>query len=131
MEPRPATTILIIDDDPAYRKLATLLLEAAGHAVLVARNADEGLRLAREQVPDLVLMDMHLPGMDGLRAMRAFRDDARTQHLAVIAVTAAPVSSERERATARAAGFYDIVTKPINSAGFRTLVNDWRRGSSP
>jgi CheY-like chemotaxis protein len=131
MEQHLPVTILIIDDDAAYRKLATLLLEGHGNSVMAARSADEGLRIACEQAPDLVLMDMHLPGTDGFRVLRRFQEDPRARGLPVIAVTAAQVSGEQKRQEARAAGFHDFVTKPINSAGFKKLLDDWRGASSP
>ena len=67
------TTILIIEDNPSHLKLATLLLKRFGYAVLGAADADEGLRLAHEKQPDLILMDIQLPGMDGLAATRELK----------------------------------------------------------
>ena len=128
MEPSRGTRILLIDDDPAYHRLATALLEGLGHTVIPARNAETGLRLAGEEVPDLILMDIHLPGTNGFQTVQKLRQDTRAAAVPVIAFTAADVSTEAEQAKARAAGFVTYVTKPIRESEFRTLLAPWTGG---
>ena len=125
MEPSLGTRILIIDDNPAYHRLATALLEGLGHTVIPARSAETGLRLAWEEAPDLILMDMHLPGTDGFQTVRKLQQDDRAKAVPVIAFTAAEVSTDAEQAKARAAGFVAYVTKPIRESEFRKLLAPW------
>lgn len=109
-------TILVVEDTPANRALATKLLEAAGHTVLTAETAETGIALARERLPDLVLMDLGLPDMNGWQALAALRADPRSAGLRVIAFTAHAMVGDRERALA--AGFDGYLSKPIEFATF-------------
>ena len=113
--------ILIIEDNPMNLELATDLLEANGFNVLQARTAEEGLRLAREAAPALVLMDFSLPGMDGLCATKALKTDPATRHLPVVALTAHAMKGDEE--IARSAGCDGYLTKPIDTKTFVTTVN--------
>jgi len=108
--------ILVIEDNDLNRELVTDLLEANGFIVYQAREAEEGLRLAREYMPDLVLMDLSLPGMDGLAATRALREDPAIQHLNVIALTAHAMKGDEQ--TALRAGCDGYLTKPIDTRTF-------------
>src|SRR2546427_12845395 len=90
--------ILVIEDNDLNRELVTDLLEANSFIVYQAREAEQGLRLAREYMPDLVLMDLSLPGMDGLAATRALREDPAIQHLTVIALTAHAMKGDEQTA---------------------------------
>ncbi len=108
--------ILVIEDNDLNRELVTDLLEANGFIVYQAREAEEGLRLAREYMPDLVLMDLSLPGMDGLAATRALREDPAIQHLTVIALTAHAMKGDEQ--TALRAGCNGYLTKPIDTRTF-------------
>ena len=108
--------ILVIEDNPMHMELATDLLEAAGYAVTQSRNAEEGIQLARTQVPDLILMDIRLPGMDGHSAVQLLKADARTRGIPVIALTAQAMHGDEGRA--REAGFDGYVTKPIDTRSF-------------
>lgn len=103
--------ILIIEDTPANMLLAGTILQNAGHTLLQATDAAQGLSLAREQQPDLVLMDIQLPGMDGLAATRALKADERTHAIPVIALTAFAMKGDEERM--RAAGCAAYVSKPL------------------
>ena len=80
--------ILIVEDNPANMKLAVFLLQSAGHAVLSATDAEAGLTLARDELPDLILMDIQLPGIDGLEAIVLLKQDQATRAIPVIALTA-------------------------------------------
>lgn len=108
--------ILIIEDNDLNRELVTDLLEARGFIVHQAREAEEGLRLAREHMPDLILMDLSLPGMDGLAATRALREDNCIRHLTVIALTAHAMKGDEQ--TALHAGCDAYLTKPIDTRTF-------------
>jgi two-component system, cell cycle response regulator DivK len=103
--------ILVIEDTPANMALATDILESAGHATLQAAHARQGIEMARSERPDVVLMDMQLPGMDGLEATRVLKDDARTRDIPVVAFTARAMKGDDERM--RQAGCAEVVSKPI------------------
>lgn len=108
------TTILIIEDNPGHLRLAAVLVKRAGYAVLSAGDAEVGLRLAREQPPDLILMDIKLPGMDGFAATRELKQDSTTRAIPVIAMTSfLNIDSERD---ARAAGCAGFIAKPFHYA---------------
>ena len=111
-------TILVIEDNPVNLELVTDVLEASDFRVAHARTAEEGLRLARELLPDLILMDLSLPGMDGLTATRAIKADLVTRHLPVIAITAHAMRGDE--AHALQAGCDGYLTKPIDT---RTLTS--------
>lgn len=115
--------ILIVEDNPLNRELASDLLEARGYVVLSAPSAEEGITLARRERPDLVLMDVALPGMDGLEATAILKADPRTQHIPIVALTAHAMKGDADRA--RAAGCAGYVTKPINTRTFPDIVADF------
>lgn len=104
-------TVLIVEDNPANMKLASFILESAGHTVLSADDAETGLRMARELHPDLVLMDIQLPGMDGLQAIALLKAEPSTSTIPVIALTALAMKGDEERI--RAAGCDGYLAKPI------------------
>jgi two-component system cell cycle response regulator DivK len=103
--------ILIIEDNPANMKLASLLLQNAGHSVLSATDAETGLTLARADQPDLILMDIQLPGMDGLAATALLKQDPATAAIPIIALTAMAMKEDREKT--RAAGCDAYIAKPL------------------
>lgn len=105
------TTVLVIEDNPANMKLVSLLLRNAGHGVLIAPDAESGLTLARTEKPDLILMDIHLPGMDGLEATALLKRDPATADIPVIAVTAMAMKSDQERT--ELAGCDAYIAKPL------------------
>lgn len=112
--------ILVVEDNALNLELASELLTGAGHTVLQARTAEEGLRLARTETLDLILLDVRLPGMDGLAAVRVLKRDAATRHIPVVAMTAQAMKGDEE--AARAAGFDAYVTKPIDTRAFPEMV---------
>jgi CheY-like chemotaxis protein len=112
--------ILIIEDNLLNLELATDLLEANGFAVASAPTAEEGLQLARELEPDLVLMDFGLPGMDGLSATKHLKDDPATSHLAIVGLTAHAMKGDEELALN--AGCDGYLTKPIDTRTFVATV---------
>jgi two-component system cell cycle response regulator DivK len=107
-----APLILIVEDDPNSRKLLRDVLGTVGYETLEAETAEEGIRLARESVPALILMDIRLPGISGIEALRHLRDDARTRAIPVVAVTSSVMLAQR--ALALDAGFDALEHKPVS-----------------
>jgi two-component system cell cycle response regulator DivK len=112
--------VLVVEDNPVNMKLATLLLEGAGYRVWRAANASDGIALARERLPRLILMDIQLPGIDGLEATRRLKGDATTRHIPIVALTAFAMKGEVERI--RAAGCDGYIAKPIDYKVFLAEV---------
>lgn len=104
--------LLIIDDTENNRILLSRRLKPRGHEVLLAENAEKGLEIAKAQIPNLVLMDIGLPGMDGWQATRALKADPATAAIAVIALTAHAMAGDRDKALE--AGCDEYESKPIN-----------------
>ena len=115
-----AQLILIIEDNALNRKLVRDVLQAKGYRTLESETAEEGVRLAREHQPALVLMDIQLPGMNGIDALGQLRADPTTQAIPVIAVTASAMTQNRQQIMA--AGFDGYQPKPINVAAFLEAV---------
>jgi two-component system cell cycle response regulator DivK len=112
--------VLIVEDNAANMTLWVFLLELAGHTVLSAVDAEAGLALARSQQPDLILMDMQLPGMDGLEATRLLKQDDATRAIPVIALTALAMKGDEERI--RAIGCDGYIAKPMHYPDFLAAV---------
>lgn len=106
--------ILIVEDNEMNRHMLSRRLERAGHQALIATTAGEGVALARSERPDLVLMDLSLPDMDGREATRSLRADDATRGLPIIALTAHAMAADRE--SSLAAGCDDFETKPVDFA---------------
>jgi len=104
--------LLIIDDTENNRILLSRRLKPRGHEILLAEDAEQGIALAREQRPDLIFMDIGLPGMDGWTATGVLKGDPATRDMFVIALTAHAMAGDRERALA--AGCDEYESKPIN-----------------
>ena len=113
-------TVLIVEDNAANMTLARFLLESAGHTVLSATDAEAGLTLAREKQPNLILMDMQLPWMDGLEATSLLKHDDATRAIPVIALTALAMKGDEERI--RAAGCDGYIAKPMRYQEFLATV---------
>ena len=114
--------ILIIEDNEKNMKLARDLLQYHGFTVAGADNAEDGLALARAETPNLILMDIQLPGMDGVTALAHLRSAAATAHVPVVAMTASVMKEDRERFDK--AGFDGFITKPIDVRAFPQQVRD-------
>ncbi len=112
--------ILIVEDNPMNLELATDLLEAAGYVIIQAETAEEGIKLASAESPDLILMDISLPGMDGLEATGILKQDPTTKDITVIAMTAHAMKGDEEKALA--AGCSGYITKPIDTREFPKAV---------
>jgi two-component system, cell cycle response regulator DivK len=113
--------VLVVEDNPANMTLATFLLKSAGYVVLSATDAEIGLALARAEQPDLILMDIQLPGMDGLTATAVLKGDAATRDIPVIALTALAMKGDEERI--RAAGCDGYIAKPLAYREFLATVS--------
>ena len=112
--------ILVVEDNAANMTLATFLLQSAGHTVLSATDAETGLTLARAEHPCLILMDIQLPGMDGLEATLLLKRDDATRSIPVIALTALAMTGDEERI--RAAGCDGYIAKPMRYQEFLATV---------
>ena len=115
-----APLVLIVDDNEKNRKLARDVLRAAGLRTLEAGSAAEAMALAVEHLPDLILLDLRLPDMAGTDAARAFRDEARTAHVPIVALSAMPDVGDHEWLLD--AGFAGFLGKPIDVRAFPDQV---------
>ena len=114
------STVLIVEDNEKNMKLARDVLQAKGYQTLEAETGEEGVRLAKERKPDLVLMDIQLPGINGIEAFKQIRADPKTARIPVVALTASVTPTDRSQITA--AGFDAFVGKPINLKEFLDTV---------
>ena len=112
--------ILLIEDNPTNRKLIRDVLQFQGYTLREADTAEEGIHLARALRPRLILMDLHLPGMDGITALKQLRADSTTQAIPVMALTASAMDDEQRQITE--AGFDGYQTKPIHVKAFVAAV---------
>lgn len=116
----PISCVLIVEDHEANLHLMEAVLKGLGYQTLSATDGEEGVRLAREMLPDLILMDIQMPKMDGLAATRLIKSTPETCHIPVIAVTAHTMLSDRENALK--AGCDDYIGKPVNMRLFREKI---------
>ncbi len=114
--------ILIVEDNEKNRKLARDVLQFHGYRILEAENAEDGIRLAKENLPALILMDFHLPGMSGIEALQTLRADEATRGIPAIAFTASAMTEDRKRIME--AGFEGLQTKPIHVKDFVQAIKD-------
>jgi len=122
--------ILIIEDNRANMKLASLLVRNAGHTVLCATDAETGLTMARGEQPDLILMDIQLPGMDGLAATVVLKKDPATAAIPVIALTAMAMKADQEKT--RVAGCDAYIAKPLRYQELYGVIDNLLlNGTSP
>jgi two-component system, cell cycle response regulator DivK len=112
--------VLVVEDNEKNMKLFRDVLQAAGYDTIEANTAGEALDLAATNRPDLVLMDIQLPDMDGLEALRRLRADERTAAMPIVALTALAMEGDRERFLA--AGFDGYISKPVDIARFVATV---------
>jgi two-component system, cell cycle response regulator DivK len=113
-------TILLVEDNPLNIELATDILQVAGYNVLLAETADRAIALARSQKPALILMDLSLPGMDGLTATEILKRDPQTRAIPLVALTAHAMKGNKEKAIA--AGCDDYMTKPVDAKSLISTV---------
>lgn len=125
----PNELILIIEDNEKNRKLVRDVLQVKGYRTIESETAEEGLKLALDHSPALILMDIQLPGIDGITALKQLRADAKTAKIPVIAITASAMTHNRQ--TLLAEGFDGYQTKPISLRDFLAEVQralELRRG---
>lgn len=123
------SVILIVEDNEKNLKLVRDVLRVKGYATIEATNAEDGIALANEHKPDLILMDIQLPGMNGIDALRALRANPVTAGIPAIAVTASVMQQDRNLITD--AGFDGYVGKPINLKEFLDAVRTMLEQHSP
>ncbi len=118
-----SSIVLLIEDNPMNMELATDLLEAAGFQLLNAQTADAGIAMAVIHQPDIILMDIALPGMDGLEATRRLKQDKRTARIPVVALTASAMLGDDNKAIS--AGCSGYIPKPIDTRRFAATVAEF------
>ena len=116
-------TILLVEDNAVNRRLAEFLLRSQGYRVREATTAQAAFDIMRSERPDLILMDIQLPAMDGLEATKRLKENPATRDIPVIAVTSYAMKGDRERALA--AGCVDYLTKPLDKTSFLQVVNSY------
>jgi CheY-like chemotaxis protein len=112
----PDETILIIEDSKLNQRLLEAVLKPHGYRLLMADNGEMGVSMARQEKPDLILMDVLLPGMDGYQATRQLRADAETSQIVIVALTASASAEQQEQAIT--AGCDGYIAKPIDTRAF-------------
>jgi two-component system, cell cycle response regulator DivK len=112
--------ILVVEDNEKNRKLVRDVLTFKGYSIVEADNGEDGVRLAGERLPKLILMDIQLPGIDGIEALRRIRANETTRAIPIIAVTASAM--DRDRQQIMAAGFDGYQSKPLNVKEFMAAV---------
>jgi len=121
--------ILIVDDNRTNLKLASDVLLSEGFAVETAQDAEQAHLLLEQQLPDLILMDIALPGMDGLTLTRRLKAESRYSHIPIVALTASAMRGDEERALA--AGCAGYITKPIDTRAFGRQIGGFLRPQAP
>jgi two-component system cell cycle response regulator DivK len=121
-------SILVVDDQPMTVKIIQTILAAEGYQVRVAINATEALQAVQISEPDLILMDIHLPGLDGLALTRLLRSNPELRHVKIVAVSAYSLTGNDERFTA--AGCDGFIPKPIDTRALVTSIREYLDGDS-
>ena len=127
--------ILVVEDNDKNRKLVRDVLTFKGYEIIEAETGEEGVRLAQERHPSLVLMDIRLPGIDGIEALRQLRAEAATREIPIMAMTASVMTADRQKITD--AGFDAFQSKPLKVSDFvaavERILEYWkmRSGASP
>lgn len=116
-------TILIIEDDVLNMKLLRSILRLKNFTILEAENAEVGIQLARDNKPDLILLDIQLPGMDGVEATKVILSDGELKNTPIIAVSSFAMDSDKDYALS--AGVKDYITKPIDKKNFIDTINKY------
>ncbi len=115
--------ILVVEDNPNNRKLIKDVLNYYGYEVVEAKNGEEGINLAREHSPSLIIMDIQMPVMDGITAAKILKNDPKTKGIKMIALTSFAMKGDKERFIE--AGFDDYISKPINTRQLPELVKKY------
>ena len=125
---RDTATVLVIEDNPLNMELVCDILEANDFAVYQACEAQEGIQIAKENMPHLILMDIQMPGMDGLEATQILKEDISTKDIPVVALTAHAMIGDEEKALE--AGCNGYITKPIDTRELPNLVRKFVNSTS-
>jgi CheY-like chemotaxis protein len=120
------TCILVVDENPTNIKLASYVLEFEGYHVITAADSDQAEEVIKSSLPDLILMDIALPGVDGLTLTRQLKADAKTQHIVIVAMTAFAMKGDEQKA--RDAGCDGYITKPINTRTLGRIIAEFLAG---
>ncbi len=120
--------VLLVEDNPDNFELVRYLLEQGGHQVLAAHNGRQGLEITRQEMPDLVLMDLSLPEIDGWTAARMLKEDPKTAHIPLMALTAHTLPGDRQRALE--SGFNGFISKPIDIKTFPEKIKRALQGKA-
>ncbi len=120
--------LLLVEDNETIRNAFAILLEESGYAVLQAATGAEALRIAGEQSPDLILLDLGLPDINGLQVARTLKSREETRHIPIVALTGRALETDQEACLA--AGCSGYLTKPINTEELLRRVPEFIRGSS-
>ena len=121
----PTKTILVVEDNALNMKLVKSLLNIGKHDMIEAPDAETGITLARDKRPDLILMDIQLPGMDGLTATRVIKEDPSGKDIPIVAFTSFAMEGDEEKAIE--AGCAGYITKPLNTQNFLKTVESYLR----
>lgn len=118
-------TVLIVEDEPRNRKLASDLCRVLGHTVLEAENGRVGVDMATAEMPDLIFMDVQMPVMNGVEAISLLRENPDTQNIPIVVLTAHTMAGDEE--SIRASGCDDYMSKPINTRRLRDMLADFEQ----
>lgn len=121
-------TILIVEDSQTERQVLRKMLEQGGHLVLAATDGAEGVSLAKQNNPDLILMDVVMPGQNGFQTTRQIRRDPMTQHIPIIMVTTK--DQETDRVWAKRQGASEYLVKPVSQSDLLTSIDDLLGGAA-
>jgi two-component system, cell cycle response regulator DivK len=121
-----AKTILIVEDEPRNLKLLRDLLQRFGHVTIEAADGEQGVALAREKIPDLILMDIMMPKMDGLEATRIIKADTKTKHIPILALTSYAMKGDKEKTIE--AGCNAYIAKPVDIQEVLKAIEDLLSG---
>ena len=116
-------TVLIIEDNELNMKLVRSMLQLADYEIVEAQNAEDGIKLAREHLPNLILMDIQLPGIDGLDATRIIKNDPNLAHIPIVALTSYAMQGDQEKAIS--AGCTGYIAKPIDTRNFLDILSQY------
>ena len=114
--------ILIIEDNEKNLKLFNVIIKSLGYETLTAMNGEEGVSMAKENAPDLILMDIQMPVMDGITALNMLKSDERTKNIPVIALTSYAMAGDKEKFLGL--GFSEYISKPIDKDGFIKAIEN-------
>lgn len=117
---RPSPIVLIVEDNEKNLKLFSVIIKSLGYEILTAVNGEEGVSMAKENIPDLILMDIQMPVMDGITASNMLKSDERTKNIPVIALTSYAMTGDKEKFLGL--GFSDYISKPIDKNVFINTV---------